>query len=75
MPASQNDPDAATLTVHAPDWLKMPKTSKYVFEPIPNLRNIKKNKIGKSGGLYIYETVSCLDETARRSDETVRTDG
>ena len=40
----KNAPDAATLTLHALNWLKRPKTAKSVFEHFQILANFQKFK-------------------------------
>ena len=42
LPASTNEPDAATLTLHALDWLNGPKTSRYIFEYFQTFKHFQK---------------------------------
>ena len=46
-------PDAATLTLYALNFLKMPNTSKYLFDLFQNVQHFKLSNVRKSGG-FIY---------------------
>ena len=56
VPTSNIQPDAATLTLHALNWLKLPIKSKCVVDVS---KNKSKSKNNKSGGTDLWAILSC----------------